>query len=87
MRTARNLLVDGEVQICGNPISRESFVQMSAYVQQEDLFIASLTVREQLIFQVKYFTHPHGKIITKKSEILTNNSFGQMLCLKNYLQG
>jgi len=51
MRTAKNLLVDGEVQICGNPISRESFVQMSAYVQQEDLFIASLTVREQLIFQ------------------------------------
>lgn len=52
MRTQGNLLVDGEVKINGCPIARDAFVQMSGYVQQDDLFIATLTVREQLIFQV-----------------------------------
>lgn len=50
-RSSPNLLIDGEVQLNGNNVSREHFAQMSAYVQQQDLFIATLTVREQLIFQ------------------------------------
>ncbi|GAB6026310.1 hypothetical protein CHUAL_012516 [Chamberlinius hualienensis] len=50
-RSSPNLLIDGDVRINGKAISREQFAQMSAYVQQQDLFIATLTVREQLIFQ------------------------------------
>jgi ABC-type multidrug transport system ATPase subunit len=43
--------VSGTVLINGTPVSDE-ISNMSAYVQQEDLFIGTLTVREHLMFQV-----------------------------------
>jgi len=44
--------VSGSVEVNDRPIGLE-INTMSAYVQQEDLFIGSLTVREHLTFQVR----------------------------------
>ena len=44
--------VMGTVEVNGYPISIDEINAFSAYVQQEDLFIGTLTVREHLIFQV-----------------------------------
>lgn len=41
----------GEVLVNGKPASK-NFPRIAAYVQQEDLFLASLTVKEHLRFQV-----------------------------------
>lgn len=43
--------VTGTVFLNGSPV-RQEINTMSAYVQQEDLFIGTLTVREHLMFQV-----------------------------------
>jgi ABC-type multidrug transport system ATPase subunit len=44
----------GVKAINGVPINGTSLTAVSAYVQQHDLFIGTLTVREHLIFQVSY---------------------------------
>lgn len=52
--TARNLSnfqVEGAVKINGQLADVNMITAISAYVQQQDLFIATLTVREHLIFQ------------------------------------
>lgn len=52
--TARNLsrfMVDGEVMINNQLADIAKITSMTAYVQQEDLFVANLTVRENLVFQ------------------------------------
>lgn len=43
--------VRGTVEINNRPIGLE-ISSMSAYIQQEDLFVGTLTVREHLTFQV-----------------------------------
>ncbi|XP_054160832.1 protein white-like [Oppia nitens] len=51
--TARHLsklLVDGEVKLNGQPVDSNTMSSVSAYVQQMDLFVPVLTVREHLIF-------------------------------------
>ena len=35
----------------GVPVSTDTLTAVSAYVQQDDLFIGTLTVKEHLIFQ------------------------------------
>ena len=50
-RNISSVNVSGTVFINGTPVSTE-INNMSAYVQQEDLFIGTLTVREHLMFQV-----------------------------------
>jgi ABC-type multidrug transport system ATPase subunit len=49
----RGLLnMEGEVRVNGHLInSVEEIASISGYVQQDDLFVGSLTVRENLIFQ------------------------------------
>ena len=47
------LAVSGSRQVNGEEVSPSSLTSVSAYVQQEDLFIPSLTVREHLVFQAK----------------------------------
>ena len=37
----------------GEAIRPEQLTSRSAYVQQEDLFVGTLTVKEQLVFQVR----------------------------------
>ncbi|GFQ95823.1 protein white [Trichonephila clavata] len=49
-RNLRLLDVQGEVLINGQSVG-ESITKLSAYVQQDDLFIGTLTVREHLVFQ------------------------------------
>lgn len=39
--------------INGVPVNSKLLTAVSAYVQQHDLFIGTLTVREHLIFQVR----------------------------------
>ena len=47
------LTVSGSRLVNGEEVSPASLTSVSAYVQQEDLFIPSLTVREHLVFQAK----------------------------------
>ena len=55
-RNRGNLKINGDVKINGEPVkSRAALTAISGYVQQDDLFIATLTVREQLKFQVGSF--------------------------------
>ncbi|GFV96376.1 protein white [Trichonephila clavipes] len=49
-RNLRLLNVEGQVLVNGQSVG-ESIIRLSAYVQQDDLFIETLTVREHLIFQ------------------------------------
>ncbi|XP_017489988.1 PREDICTED: protein white-like, partial [Rhagoletis zephyria] len=52
--TARNLsnfAVEGCVKINGQTADVDMITSVSAYVQQQDLFLATLTVREHLVFQ------------------------------------
>ncbi|KAF2358412.1 ABC transporter-like [Trinorchestia longiramus] len=43
--------ITGELCVNGQMVQPDSLTSLSAYVQQDDLFIGLLTVREQLIFQ------------------------------------
>ncbi|KAJ7318624.1 ATPase [Desmophyllum pertusum] len=49
-RNISQMEVRGTVEVNDRPIGKE-IMSMSAYIQQEDLFVGSLTVREHLIFQ------------------------------------
>ena len=52
-RNRGQLKVEGEVCVNGQLInSIDEIASISGYVQQDDLFVGSLTVRENLIFQV-----------------------------------
>lgn len=50
-QSTSNVTVSGVRCINGTPISVRNLTSQSAYVQQDDLFIGSLTVKEHLIFQ------------------------------------
>lgn len=49
----KNLNIQGSLYANGEPVHLQVFRQIMAYVNQEDLFIGALTVREHLIFRVK----------------------------------
>ena len=50
-RNIAQVQVMGTVEVNGHPIGID-INSLSAYIQQEDLFIGTLTVREHLTFQV-----------------------------------
>ncbi|XP_025202813.1 protein white [Melanaphis sacchari] len=50
-RSNRNVMESGVRSINGIPVNSKLLTAVSAYVQQNDLFIGTLTVREHLIFQ------------------------------------
>ena len=54
-RNISNVDVSGTVCLNGKPVSFD-INNISAYIQQEDLFIGSLTVHEHLMFQVSMYT-------------------------------
>ena len=56
-RNIAQVQVTGTVEVNGQPTGID-INALSAYIQQEDLFIGSLTVREHLTFQV--FPSFHG---------------------------
>lgn len=52
-RNRGNLKITGDVKINGEPVTSTAAVSsISGYVQQEDMFIGYLKVKEQLKFQV-----------------------------------
>lgn len=52
-RNNDKLRIVGDLFVNGHRVDPDSLTSRSAYVQQDDLFIGTLTVREQLIFQVR----------------------------------
>ncbi|KAK2704584.1 hypothetical protein QYM36_016846 [Artemia franciscana] len=52
-RTSRKLKVRGNILLNGRKADSDTVTRVSAYVQQVDLFIGTLTVREHLRFQAK----------------------------------
>lgn len=51
-RNLKGLNVSGLVCINGSQVTQSQLAAESAYVQQDDMFIGYLTVKEQLLFQV-----------------------------------
>ena len=52
-RNLSGLDVQGEIKANGVPITPTMVTSLSAYIQQDDMFIGILTVREQLEFQAR----------------------------------
>ncbi len=52
-RNLGNLVVDADIRVNGKKMNSSEIVKKSAYVQQIDLFIGTLTVKEQLTFYVR----------------------------------
>lgn len=50
-RTPSGVVANGTRALNGQPATPDAIAALSAYVQQQDLFIGTLTVREHLIFQ------------------------------------
>ncbi|TKR65344.1 hypothetical protein L596_025759 [Steinernema carpocapsae] len=50
MRNLSELDVNGTIRVNGRPISRNRLRQMSAYCQQDEMFVPTLTVKEHLSF-------------------------------------
>ena len=52
-RNSHDLTVEGSIRLNGNEAAPDFVCSVSGYIQQEDLFISTLTVREHLVFQVR----------------------------------
>ena len=65
-RNRGNLKISGDVKINGQTVtSTASLASISGYVQQEDLFIGTLKVKEQLKFAVSIFYPPQIRKLIK----------------------
>jgi ABC-type multidrug transport system ATPase subunit len=51
-RISSNLRVEGEIMINGASVDSNKMSILSCYIQQDDLFFGTLTVREHLEFHV-----------------------------------
>jgi ABC-type multidrug transport system ATPase subunit len=51
-RISGNLRVEGEIMINGASVDSNKMSLLSCYIQQDDLFFGTLTVREHLEFHV-----------------------------------
>lgn len=70
--TARNLsnfTVDGLVKINNEVADVHTISSSTAYVQQEDLFIPTLTVREHLVFHALIRMYKHIPISVKARRV------------------
>ena len=55
-RNRGTFYVQGEIRVNGNLIqSSEMIASISGYVQQSDMFVSSLKVKEHLVFQVSLY--------------------------------
>lgn len=50
-----NDVIVGKVCVNGEQLTPTNMHRISCYVQQHDLFIGTLTVKEQLTYSVKFF--------------------------------
>lgn len=53
-RNRGTLISEGDIRVNGMAVDKTQIANISAYVQQDDLFIGTLTVREHLTFRVCY---------------------------------
>lgn len=51
-RNRGKLKIDGDIRVNGVPVGKSKISNISTYVQQDDLFVGTMTVREQLTFRV-----------------------------------
>ena len=52
-RNTSQYIIDGHIQVNGVTVGK-GIKNVSAYVQQDELFIANLTVKETLVFRVGF---------------------------------
>jgi ABC-type multidrug transport system ATPase subunit len=52
-RNQKSLEVSGDVTVNGEQLTIGEFQRMSSYVQQADIFMGAVTVREHLIFSAR----------------------------------
>ena len=79
-RNKGKLNVQGDIRVNGELIrSTEMIASVSGYVQQDEMFISSLKVREHLIFQVSRSRAPRCLIDSNVTDkfVLGNASNGQ----------
>lgn len=50
-RNIRALCISGDIKINGRAVNRDQMNNISAYLQQDDLFLGTMTVREHLLFK------------------------------------
>ncbi|TKR93166.1 hypothetical protein L596_007670 [Steinernema carpocapsae] len=67
-RNLRGLNVTGEILVNGREVGR-GITTISSYVQQEDLFVGTLTVREHLMIQANLRLPPRMKAKEKKERV------------------
>ncbi|XP_023726959.1 protein white-like [Cryptotermes secundus] len=73
-RSSPSLQVSGRRTLNGVPVSSSTLAGLSAYVQQHDLFIGTLTVREHLIFQALVRMDkniPYRRRISRVDEVIS----------------
>jgi len=58
-RNVKKVRVSGFRRVNGVPVDLATLTALSAYVQQDDIFIGTLTVREHLVFQALLRMHRH----------------------------
>lgn len=79
-RSDQNVIESGVRSINGIPINSKLLTAVSAYVQQHDLFIGTLTVREHLIFQamVRMDRHiPYEKRMARVEDVIQELSLSK----------
>lgn len=65
-RNQTKLEIEGEIKLNGTPTNWNEISKCSGYVQQDDLFIGTMTVREHLTFLViliRNLSHLYQQII------------------------
>nr|CAD7410475.1 unnamed protein product [Timema cristinae] len=73
-KSSPNVIVSGYTALNGFPVSSGTLSSLSAYVQQDDLFIGTLTVREHLVFQalVRMDRHiPYKQRMIRVEQVIT----------------
>ncbi|XP_060861010.1 protein white [Metopolophium dirhodum] len=79
-RSDHNVIESGIRSINGIPVNSKLLTAVSAYVQQHDLFIGTLTVREHLIFQamVRMDRHiPYEKRMARVEDVIQELSLSK----------
>ncbi|KAL3270492.1 hypothetical protein HHI36_021033 [Cryptolaemus montrouzieri] len=76
-RNLKSLTISGSIRINDQPVTQTQLAAQSAYVQQDDLFIPYLTVKEHLIFQALVRMDSHFTYVQRMQrveEVLTELS-------------
>lgn len=81
-RSPDTVEVSGLRAVNGVPVTSNQLTSISAYVQQDDLFIGTLTVREHLVFQalVRMDRHiPYRQRMDRVAQVISEVSLNSLL--------